>query len=482
MRILFQYILYFSFLATGIAQDIVLPSEFYVEYNGSYNLPDNKKLVFYNEYLVPVYTTKPKSGVIKFGYFDESGILVDSFSSFGFVNDSFSNHRLSSGILKNNKIYFTHELQNLYDKENIRINVCSFDPQSKKLELIKSLDFNFPNFYFTFTTGYTSDSSDYILFKTTIRINPSGSYFKNIILNVGTNKVIVSKKILRTVIIKKDYFYNFQVNSIEKYFPENDSSSLYKYLDGQLFLTDAYGQEFEDKFYFSSLQVNSQTGWGLKLCMVDKEGMKSKCTVIDQIESSCMLPTSYNTDIKFVNNKLFLAFTLVDNRLCPYPELVVAPDSPPNKYGLIAFTPELQICDTLIFDSPDYRLALRENIVNDSIIAIGGNIFNILPYSSNSFVHFINVNSACSTSANKDLQVSAEIKVYPVPASNILSVEIPSHIIFDQLEIVDVLGRSVKKIDYKYQNIHIEDLTSGIYLIKISYNNKMIASRKFIKI
>lgn len=128
------------------------------------------------------------------------------------------------------------------------------------------------------------------------------------------------------------------------------------------------------------------------------------------------------------------------------------------------------------------RLALRENIVNDSIIAIGGNICNILPYSSNSFVHFINVNSACSTSSNKDLPLSAEIKVYPVPASNLLSVEIPSHIIFDQIEIVDVLGKSVKKIDFEFQNIHIEDLTSGIYFIKISYKNKMIASRKFIKI
>ncbi|WP_242083204.1 T9SS type A sorting domain-containing protein [Aestuariivivens sediminis] len=75
---------------------------------------------------------------------------------------------------------------------------------------------------------------------------------------------------------------------------------------------------------------------------------------------------------------------------------------------------------------------------------------------------------------NKD-----QLKVYPNPVSNILTVKSDS-VPIDAVEIYSVLGKKIKAIYSDFENIHTVDLSQGIYLIRIYSENRSIV-KKLIK-
>ncbi len=71
------------------------------------------------------------------------------------------------------------------------------------------------------------------------------------------------------------------------------------------------------------------------------------------------------------------------------------------------------------------------------------------------------------------------LKIYPNPVNRILNVNIDNYLINQPYTIVDVLGRFVLngKLNQVESTINVEQLSKGIYYLKVSENNAI----KFIK-
>lgn len=74
---------------------------------------------------------------------------------------------------------------------------------------------------------------------------------------------------------------------------------------------------------------------------------------------------------------------------------------------------------------------------------------------------------------------SDEINLYPNPASNLLTIDTKSTGgIFDAIEIYDVAGRIVSKTK-GISTINVSNFENGMYIARISYENKIVAVKKF---
>lgn len=76
---------------------------------------------------------------------------------------------------------------------------------------------------------------------------------------------------------------------------------------------------------------------------------------------------------------------------------------------------------------------------------------------------------------------SQNINLYPNPANDILN--ITSSETISEIEIVNVMGQVVKRIEVNADNVacNVEDLTRGVYVVRISTESKVISQRKFVK-
>ncbi len=76
---------------------------------------------------------------------------------------------------------------------------------------------------------------------------------------------------------------------------------------------------------------------------------------------------------------------------------------------------------------------------------------------------------------------SQNINLYPNPANEILN--ITSSETISEIEIVNVMGQVVKRIEVNADNAacNVEDLTRGVYVVRISTESKVISQRKFVK-
>jgi hypothetical protein len=72
-----------------------------------------------------------------------------------------------------------------------------------------------------------------------------------------------------------------------------------------------------------------------------------------------------------------------------------------------------------------------------------------------------------------------EFSVFPNPATN--TIEVKGNQPFDQIEILDILGKS-KLIDNISNKFDISELNTGFYILKIISNKKVLAKNTFIKI
>lgn len=86
-----------------------------------------------------------------------------------------------------------------------------------------------------------------------------------------------------------------------------------------------------------------------------------------------------------------------------------------------------------------------------------------------------NLNS-CNT-LSSDTVVFEDLKIYPNPVSNLLTVKSNQKI--DKLELYSILGKKVKVKEFS-NNLNISNLSSGLYLLKIYSGNNSI-SKKIVK-
>ena len=80
--------------------------------------------------------------------------------------------------------------------------------------------------------------------------------------------------------------------------------------------------------------------------------------------------------------------------------------------------------------------------------------------------------------SNNDELLSESLKLYPNPVSDVLSVK--SKLRLESIEIYNILGQEVKQVHSNFETINLEDLSRGIYMIKIRSENGTTV-RKLIK-
>ena len=90
------------------------------------------------------------------------------------------------------------------------------------------------------------------------------------------------------------------------------------------------------------------------------------------------------------------------------------------------------------------------------------------------------VGSNCSSLSLDDSIWSNNIKIYPNPTSNTFNIN-SSQIELNKIEIYSLLGEKLKEYNVNTSVYNIEDLTSGLYLVKIYSNEGMFTIKKLIK-
>ena len=90
------------------------------------------------------------------------------------------------------------------------------------------------------------------------------------------------------------------------------------------------------------------------------------------------------------------------------------------------------------------------------------------------------VGSNCSSLSLDDSIWSNNIKIYPNPTSNTFNIN-SSQIELNKVEIYSLLGEKLKEYNVNTSVYNIEDLTSGLYLVKIYSNEGMFTIKKLIK-
>ncbi len=75
---------------------------------------------------------------------------------------------------------------------------------------------------------------------------------------------------------------------------------------------------------------------------------------------------------------------------------------------------------------------------------------------------------------------SAKITVYPNPVGANLNVSLPTEVMADSMEIIDITGRVVRKVVSGFESVNVADLAPGHYMLHIKAGNE-IAVKKFIK-
>ncbi|GDX52908.1 hypothetical protein LBMAG27_19550 [Bacteroidota bacterium] len=111
-----------------------------------------------------------------------------------------------------------------------------------------------------------------------------------------------------------------------------------------------------------------------------------------------------------------------------------------------------------------------------------------IPSSVDTITYYITIcpdSVACEyySSGTKPLLNKIEVKVFPVPANDKINLKYP--ILFNgKISITDLSGIEIISIPAKGNStsINIEWMTKGIYFIRISENNKIEFTQKFIKL
>ena len=76
-----------------------------------------------------------------------------------------------------------------------------------------------------------------------------------------------------------------------------------------------------------------------------------------------------------------------------------------------------------------------------------------------------------------DIEIT-ELKIFPNPATSILTVKTTNPI--EKVEIYSLSGKKVDDVNSDFNNINVEELSNGMYLLRI-YTEKEIMVKKLIK-
>ena len=110
-----------------------------------------------------------------------------------------------------------------------------------------------------------------------------------------------------------------------------------------------------------------------------------------------------------------------------------------------------------------------------------GAIFHLLCYHEDWMIIYVNpVYNSCDVNEIAENNANLGVSVYPNPASEIVNILNDSDMIINDVEIIDLTGRTVLKAE-KCDNIDISALTEGQYFVKLSGSTTLVKKLSIIK-
>ena len=87
------------------------------------------------------------------------------------------------------------------------------------------------------------------------------------------------------------------------------------------------------------------------------------------------------------------------------------------------------------------------------------------------------------TVGQKEVIVSNEVKIYPIPAKRFFTVELPSNFISPEIVVTDIVGKKIILIDDVQQNkvkVLTDELNSGVYFVSVSSNGQKVFTKRIV--
>ncbi|MBO4575174.1 MAG: T9SS type A sorting domain-containing protein [Bacteroidales bacterium] len=110
-----------------------------------------------------------------------------------------------------------------------------------------------------------------------------------------------------------------------------------------------------------------------------------------------------------------------------------------------------------------------------------GAIFHLLCYHEDWMIIYVNpVYNSCDVNEIVENNANLGVNVYPNPASEIVNILNDSDMIINDVEIIDLTGRTVLKAE-KCDNIDISALAEGQYFVKLSGSTTLVKKLSIIK-
>ena len=75
---------------------------------------------------------------------------------------------------------------------------------------------------------------------------------------------------------------------------------------------------------------------------------------------------------------------------------------------------------------------------------------------------------------------ASQIKLYPNPTATVLTVESVANLVFDKMIVTDLTGKTVLEQEQSSNQINVEKLSGGMYLLQAYAGEEQYAS-KFVK-
>ncbi len=129
-----------------------------------------------------------------------------------------------------------------------------------------------------------------------------------------------------------------------------------------------------------------------------------------------------------------------------------------------------------------YNHTIAQKTINDQIWVWGLNVFGQLGNGNTNTVSVPLGLGSCNTLSNTNQNyIMNSFSIYPNPTNSKLSIISSIDLKIESIQIIDSNGKGIKIESENTQNISVEDLSIGIYFIKIQTNDS-IHIQKFIKI
>ncbi len=123
------------------------------------------------------------------------------------------------------------------------------------------------------------------------------------------------------------------------------------------------------------------------------------------------------------------------------------------------------------FDSTICNLSVRTNIITYDVMGTGTDTI---------FEADLDTFNFCETGVEQYL-INQNISIFPNPAIDKLSIECPGNLKFNEITINDLNGNQVKSLNSDMREFSLGNIASGIYIIQIRTEEKVIRQKLIIE-